>query len=203
MTNKGAHISDVLDQIRKLGGVVTTNASAPAPWVLPLRDWDKHGGGDGFGGELRLTIQRVAQLLDRGPCVGTVWAHPWFWLCDASSPDTDFVCRGCRVSKDFRLLSEMLYGDAVAKHAVVCYAYRICGSPDREAAKADKEADDEMHVLVMDNQDATGPSRWVDHEELLDMMYPLVVDRLEPPLHLGGRRITYPRSGCYRSSDSD
>jgi len=66
-----------------------------------------------------------------------------------------------------------------------------------EEGKGEAEAKEEMemHALVMDNHSATGPSLWINYEELLSL-YSVDVERMEPPIHLGGRRLTYPRSGC-------
>lgn len=81
---------------------------------------------------------------------------------DAARDGGTLVYRGCSRSEDDRRRSEELYAQRwpVGWHAVVCFAYRFCG--------------EEMHVLVLDNHDMTGPRRWVLVEEL-DTLYTLAV----------------------------
>lgn len=185
-----AYLGRVLAKIHELGGVRTTNAPPPAPWFLPVRSWQLHSCLVGP----TLDMDRVSSILDRGPCVGSIWLCPWWSLFDASIDD-NWVYRGCGRSRTDMFLSALMFGEEnVGMHAVVCCAYRICcAAAEEEEASAAHQV---MHVLVMDNHKLTGPMRWIDHEELL-YLYTINVDRMERPLHLGGRRITYPRSGCY------
>ncbi|KAL6606395.1 hypothetical protein ACP70R_042048 [Stipagrostis hirtigluma subsp. patula] len=145
--SEGAYVGDVLTKIQELGGVRTTSApkSDVAAGVLPLRSWQEHRWDDDGHG---LSPERVARLLDcRGPCVGTVTSTP------------------------AATTSRRLYGGEVGLHAVVCFAYRVCG--------------DQMHVLVLDNHTSTGPRRWVDVEEL-DALYTMDVERLRTPSSASG-----------------
>ncbi|RLN13084.1 hypothetical protein C2845_PM09G00350 [Panicum miliaceum] len=178
----GADVDAVLKKLQELGGVRTTNAPGPAPFVLPLRSWQGHH---------EPTLECVARLLDRGPCIGSVWVCPWWWLFDSSFSD-DLVYRGCGRSRGARAASVLLYGpDAVAYHAVVCYKYRrVCVKEEDMKEGEDRgeaEAKEEMHVLVMDNNTATGPSLWIEYEEILSL-HSVDVERMEPPIHLGGRQ---------------
>jgi len=59
----GANVDLVLKKLRELGGVRTTNAPAPAPFVLPVRSWQ---------GYHEPTLECVERLLDHGPCIGSV-----------------------------------------------------------------------------------------------------------------------------------
>ncbi|KAL6606474.1 hypothetical protein ACP70R_042127 [Stipagrostis hirtigluma subsp. patula] len=75
--------------------------------------------------------------------------------------------------------SVLLFGRRwVGSHAVVCFGYRFTEDPEG------------MHVLILDNHTPTGPTRWVDYEEI-DALYTL---GLKPALHLAGRPLTYPLS---------
>ncbi|KAL6589840.1 hypothetical protein ACP70R_050199 [Stipagrostis hirtigluma subsp. patula] len=149
----GAPVEEVLDKIRQLSGVpVVTNNPAtksnPAmrPRLpLPLGSWEVHRLGDD-------DLRSVAELLRRGPCVATLWTCPWYQRFNASLDGGAWVYRGCGRSQAFRDECERLYGEQVGFHAVVCFGYRLCG--------------DQMHVLVLDNHDDTGPWRWVDVKEL-------------------------------------
>ena len=133
-----------------------------------------------------------------------MWVCPWWVLFDASISD-DLVYRGCGRSQGARDASFCLFKkDTVGYHAVVCYKYRIVCVEEQEGedskeeeGKGEAEAKEEMemHVLVMDYHSATGPSLWINYEELLSL-YSVNVEWMEPPIHLGGCRLTYPRSGC-------
>ena len=57
-----------------------------------------------------------------------------------------------------------LFDGQAGWHAVVCFGYRFRG--------------DQMHVLVLDNHDATGPRRWI-HVKELHTLYTLSVWRLD------------------------
>ncbi|KAG2584255.1 hypothetical protein PVAP13_6KG286100 [Panicum virgatum] len=80
----------------QLGGTRTTNAPPPAPFLLPLADWE------GYHRDNGLTPEVAKQLLHRrGPCVRTLFVTEDFYGVDASlNPDTGRM------------------------HTVVCYAYR-------------------------------------------------------------------------------
>ncbi|KAL6589848.1 hypothetical protein ACP70R_050207 [Stipagrostis hirtigluma subsp. patula] len=160
---KGAAVPEVLEKIRELGGVPLANPPSMAHTVLPLISWQEHRWDDDYG----LSPERMAKLLDCGPCVGRLWACPWYFLFDASRND-DSVYHGCGRSRANREESEHLYPGDVGSHAVVCFGYRFCG--------------DQMHVLLLDNHSATGPWRWVDFEEL-DALYTITVECLDPPRH--------------------
>ncbi|KAL6589845.1 hypothetical protein ACP70R_050204 [Stipagrostis hirtigluma subsp. patula] len=163
---KGAPIEKVLNKIRHLSGVpiITNNpASNSDPALcprLPLSSWDVHKLDDGSS-----DADCVAELLHGGPCVGRLWACPWYRHFDASRDGGAWVYRGCGRSQDDRRESLRLYGEMVGFHAVVCFGYRRCG--------------DQMHVLVLDNHAPTGPWRWVDIDEL-DELYTLNVGCLDP-----------------------
>ncbi|RLN12358.1 hypothetical protein C2845_PM09G04130 [Panicum miliaceum] len=171
------YLGRVLRKMIQLGGARTTNAPPPAPFLLPLADWegyhrDDHG----------LTPEVAKQLLHRrGPCVGTLFATEDFYRMDASlfSHRAAVAFRGCPREKR----EEVRGSDPdAAMHAVVCYAYR-------------HNKQGKLLVLVLDNQQATGPSKWVHFDEF-DSFYVLYVRPL-PPRHLLGRseRPVYPVSG--------
>lgn len=64
----------VLGMMKRLGGARTTNAPPPAPFFLPLKDWERHSYEDGA-----LTAETAARLLfEGGPCIGTLFATPEF-----------------------------------------------------------------------------------------------------------------------------
>uniref|UniRef100_A0A0E0Q8H4 Uncharacterized protein n=1 Tax=Oryza rufipogon TaxID=4529 RepID=A0A0E0Q8H4_ORYRU len=133
---EGANVGDVLIKIQELAGVVT---SVPG-LLMPLLRWEKHSS--------ELTRERVAELIDLGPCIGRLWVCPW---------------QGVKNRRDE---CKELYEDKVmGSHAVVCLAYRFW------------EEGEEMHVLVLDNHDDDGPQRWVDVEEL-DAIFTLSVECL-------------------------
>jgi len=155
----GANVGKVLNKIQELGGLPAVNAPTLAERVLPLRSWQEHWWGhDGGHG---LSPERVAQLLWKGPCIGSLWVvGPWYGPVDAEQDEGRvYTSHGCGRSEDIRLLSEDLFpGDQVGWHAVVCYGYRVRGG--------------RMHVLVLDNHTTWGPRRWV-HVEEFDRMYAL------------------------------
>lgn len=153
----GANPHRVLHNIQKMSTLLVTVESPSC--ALPLVSWKAYSG-------TALSAKRVADLLDtHGVCLGTLWMCPWYHHIDAAR-DNALVYSGCGRSEAYMELSEELYPGQVGGHAVVCYAYRFC----REG---------EMDVLVMDNHcDATGPRRWIDVEELLDL-YTLNVQPLE------------------------
>lgn len=155
---------------REAGGVRTTNAPAPAPSFLQLRSWQAHG---------CLTKKRLAELLDtRGPCVGVLWVCPWYHLFDASV-NPNMVYRACGRNAEYRRASKFFFRERAGRHAVVCFAYR-CPQPRQ------------MHVFILDNHSATGPTKWVDFEEM-ESVYTITVDRVD----LRGRHmIVYPASVC-------
>ncbi|KAL6606397.1 hypothetical protein ACP70R_042050 [Stipagrostis hirtigluma subsp. patula] len=158
MPGRGANVGRVLDMIKYRGGVPVANPAAGSPLdVLQLSSWEEHSWDGGPG----LSPQRVAELLDGGPCVGRLWTCPWYGYFDASLDDGAWVYRGCGRSEAARQESKRLYRAAAVSHAVVCFGYRFCG--------------DQMHVLVLDNHQDTGPRRWVDVEEM-DALYTLNVD---------------------------
>ncbi|RLM55371.1 hypothetical protein C2845_PM10G03820 [Panicum miliaceum] len=87
----------------------------------------------------------------RGPCVGTLFATEEFYRMGASdfSHRAPVAFRGCPREKR----EEVRGSDPdAAMHAVVCYAYRH----NRRG---------KLLVLVVDNQQATGPSKWVHFDE--------------------------------------
>uniref|UniRef100_A0A0E0AJW4 Uncharacterized protein n=1 Tax=Oryza glumipatula TaxID=40148 RepID=A0A0E0AJW4_9ORYZ len=148
---EGANVGDVLIKIQELAGVVT---SVPG-LLMPLLRWEKHSSG--------LTRERVAELIDLGPCIGRLWVCPWYHHFNA---DNGWVYRGCGRDKHARDECKELYEDKVmGSHAVVCLAYRFW------------EEGEEMHVLVLDNHDDDGPQRWIDVEEL-DAIFTLSVECL-------------------------
>lgn len=166
-----------MQMIQRLGGVRTTNAPTPAPSFLPLHSWQLHKWDIGNG----LTEERVIELLDtRGPFVGTLWVCPWYHLFDVAE-DNDLVYRsGCARNKALQEFSESCFGKGlVGLHSVLCFEYRV-----REG---------ELEVLLLDNHTPTGPKRWIWFYEL-EEVHTIRVERMES-LHLGGRTLTYPRSG--------
>jgi hypothetical protein len=56
------------------------------------------------------------------------------------------------------------------------------GEDRKEEDRGEAEANEEMHVLVMDNSIATGPSLWIDYEEIVSL-HSVDVERMEPPIH--------------------
>ncbi|TKW34634.1 hypothetical protein SEVIR_2G318300v4 [Setaria viridis] len=158
---EGANTGEVLDEIKRLRGVGI--ASDEVPITMPLRAWEQH-----VGDEL-LTPERVAALLDQGPCVGRLWVCPWYYWFDTAKNNDDWIYRGCGRDKRLRDESRKLYGKkATGSHAVVCFGYRFCKTGNGEET---------MCVLVMDNHHNEGPQRWIDVEEL-DAIYTLSVDCL-------------------------
>jgi hypothetical protein len=155
---KGACVAQVLDEIQELRGVGINSDEVP---VMPLRDWEEHSDG--------LTPERVAALLDRGPCIGRLWVCPWYSCFNAANND-GWVYRGCGRDEAARDECRRLYPKEEAvmgSHAVVCSGYRFC-----ETGNGDEQA---MHVLVLDNHRDDGPQRWIDVEEL-DALFTLTVD---------------------------
>jgi hypothetical protein len=139
---------------KDLGGVLTTSTLGQG--LLGLRKWEKHSVDDGF------TQERVAELLDQGPCIGRLWVCPWYFHFDAAK--NNWVYRGCGRDEGDRAESKRLYGNHQnGSHVVVCFQYRLCG--------------EQMHVLVLDNHGKDGPERWIDFEEL-DALFTLKVDCL-------------------------
>ncbi|BAT15508.1 Os12g0106700, partial [Oryza sativa Japonica Group] len=172
---EGARVGDVIDMIQRLGGARTTSAPAPAPYMLPVRSWQRHRWDVGGG----LTADRIAELLDtRGPFIGTIWVCPWYDLFN-SVEDEDLVYRsGCARSKMLQRLSKFCFGkDLVGLHSVLCFEYRIC--------------DGQLHIHILDNHETTGPQRWIHHSEL-EEVHTITVERIN---HLGDRHIRYPHSG--------
>lgn len=143
----GAVMDDVLDTTQDKGGVLTDGTLGER--LLRLRGWEKHSG-DG------LTPERVAALIDQGPCIGRLWVCPWYYLFNAAN---NWVYRGCGRNKGDRVECKREYGNG--SHVVVCCQYRRCNG--------------QIHVLVLDNHDDDGPERWVDAEEL-DALFTLKVD---------------------------
>ncbi|PUZ71948.1 hypothetical protein GQ55_2G354600 [Panicum hallii var. hallii] len=151
---EGAVMGDVLKKTMDLGGVRTTSTLGQG--LLGLRESEKHSG-DG------LTPERVAELLDQGPCIGRLWICPRYFHFDAAK-NNDRVYRGCGRDKGARAKSKRRYGNRQnGSHVVVCFQYRFCG--------------EQMHVLVLDNHEEDGPERWIDAEEL-DALFTLKVDCL-------------------------
>lgn len=128
--------------------------------VMTLGMYKKHSADSGD----ELTKERVAELLDQGPCVGRLFACPWYSCFDATKND-NWVYRGCGRDKVTREDCKSRYPhEIMGSHAVVCFAYRKCENG-------------ELHVCVLDNHTDSGPERWVDVEEL-DALYTLKVDCL-------------------------
>lgn len=156
---EGAVMDDVLKKTKNLGGVLTTISTLDLEQeglLLELRKWEKHSG-DG------LTPERVAELLDQGPCIGRLWICPRYFHFDAAK-NNDQVYRGCGRDKGDRAKSKRRYGNRQnGSHVVVCFQYRFCG--------------EQMHVLVLDNHEEDGPERWI-HAEELDALFTLKVDCL-------------------------
>lgn len=178
-TRSGAYVGDVLGMIKHMGGIKTTNAPPPAPYLLPLDSWEQHRCDVGAG----LTADRVMEILDsRGPFVGTFWVCPWYSLFDARE-DGNLVYRsGCARSKHMQKWSEMCFGHykvPLGLHSVVCFAYRVVGG--------------ELHVLILDNNAPTGPERWIHYLELQEV-HTVSVKKLDPLVRLDGRTLVYPRS---------
>ncbi|KAL6606460.1 hypothetical protein ACP70R_042113 [Stipagrostis hirtigluma subsp. patula] len=159
---EGAYVHDVLKLIREKG-LPLANPPSQAQSVLNLMNWTKHEwrGADG------LTHDRVAKLLDAGPCVGSLWVCPWYSYFMANGDEDDaWVYKGCGQDESYKNESKRLYGGEAGRHAVVCFGYRFCG--------------DQMHVLVLDNHSHSGPRRWVDVCEF-DELHTLDVDCLDVP----------------------
>lgn len=115
---EGAVMGDVLKKIHDLGGVRTSGGTL-GQGLLGLSKWEKHSGGDA------LTLERVAELLDQGPCIGRLWICPWYFRFNAA--ENNWVYRGCGRDEDARAESKMFYGNwRNGSHVVVCFAYRIC-----------------------------------------------------------------------------
>ncbi|KAM0889776.1 hypothetical protein ACQ4PT_027495 [Festuca glaucescens] len=71
----GAKMGRILGVMKRLGGARTTNAAPPAPFFLPLEDWEQYSYSDGG-----LTAKTAARLLyERGPCIGTLFATTQFF----------------------------------------------------------------------------------------------------------------------------
>lgn len=156
---EGSVVGDVLTMIQKKLRGVRTASGKGQQLVMALDRYKKHSGDE-------LTPERVADLLDQGPCVGRLWAAPWYSCFDATKKD-NWVYRGCGRDKATRDHCKSKYPDEkdiMGSHAVVCFAYRVCQNG-------------EMHVRVLDNHTDGGPERWVDVEEL-DALYSLKVDCL-------------------------
>ncbi|KAL6844866.1 hypothetical protein ACP4OV_025525 [Aristida adscensionis] len=170
----GACACDVLKLVRGLGGVRTTNAPPPSVFLLPLESWDDHRWCD-------LTPEKAARLLyERGPCVGSVWATALYDTFDAAVDD-DAVYRG--PPRDDRERHKREEDASAGLHGVVCYEYRFVGG--------------ELHIKVLDNVDAHGPTRWVHYDEF-DYFNRLGVEPVHPAsLLLRAREIRYPDSIPY------
>ncbi|KAL6606465.1 hypothetical protein ACP70R_042118 [Stipagrostis hirtigluma subsp. patula] len=143
-----AFVRGVLQKISNQHGVPVVNGQLSEEQTKPLvRWWREQGGGD-HG----LSPHRMAKLLRRGLCVGTLWACPWYYLSDVSRKDAVVYRSGCGRSQAARAESKRLHGHKVGPRTVLCLAYRRCG--------------DQMHVLVWDNHSDAGILLWVDIEEL-------------------------------------
>ncbi|KAJ1267049.1 hypothetical protein BS78_07G026500 [Paspalum vaginatum] len=153
---RGANVCRVLTKIQEMGGVparTTTDVSAaPAAQrtLLPLSWWQEHRWNGGAG----LSPEHVAALLDsHGPCVGVLWVVlPKYAGVVASGDGNQLVYRECIGRLDARARQES-NSSRGGWHAVVCFAYRFYG--------------EEMHVLVLDNHEVTGPHRWIHVDELV------------------------------------
>ncbi|KAL6606466.1 hypothetical protein ACP70R_042119 [Stipagrostis hirtigluma subsp. patula] len=153
--DEGAYVGDVLKTIQEEGGVLTTNGERlQLPWT------QKHN-------VAWLSSDRVAELLDNGPCVATLWTCPWYYWFYATSHNDTWVYRGCGRSQAYRDESKRLYPGKVGSHAVLCIGYRVWDHG-------------QMDVLVLDNHTATGPLRWVDVEEL-DELHTVSMECPDPP----------------------
>lgn len=169
--HKGAKTERVLEMLMRLGGARTTNAPPPAPFFLPLVEWDRYSF-DSF-----LTPDTVVKLVfQHGPCIGTLFITPQYYQNFGSNT----AYRGCR-REDRQKIKEKEHADM---HAVVCYAYR-----HRKKGKG-------YDILVLDNQGPIGASKWVEFEEF-DNFFTLNVHSL-PRRHLLDRALPpqYPFSIC-------
>ncbi|RLN12505.1 hypothetical protein C2845_PM09G03640 [Panicum miliaceum] len=115
-----------------------------------------------------------------GPFVGTLWVCPWYHLFDAEK-DKDLVYRsGCAQNLPLQEWTEWFFGkDLVGLHSVLCFEYRVRSG--------------QLDVLILDNHAPNGPERWIHFYEL-EEVHTIRVERMDPPLHLGERTITYPQS---------
>lgn len=173
-------VERVLQMMNRLGGARTTNAAPPAPFFLPLKDWESYSYEDGG-----LTAETAARLLyERGPCIGTLFATTQFFdtFVVPGSNRAPAVFRGCHREDRERV---KLDDPNASLHAVVCYAY--CRSKRGRLCR----------IFVLDNQRASGPIRCVDFEEF-DEFHVLYVEALSPLRLLDLHRfppLFYPESG--------
>ncbi|KAJ1270761.1 hypothetical protein BS78_06G076400 [Paspalum vaginatum] len=156
-----------------IGGARTTNTPSPAPFFLhPSRL---------MGTPQFLRRRRFAHRRRRGSstrqghaCIGSLFTTPQYFALDASR-NPKSVFRGCPRYMRQEVLDENKGGF----HAVVCHGKR-----------------NRLQVLVMDNQDDKGPSRWVDFAEF-DDLWTLHVDPLsEIQLLDRPTPLCYPISGA-------
>jgi len=149
----GAVIDDVLNTAQVMGVLLTDDGTRGGEGgrLLLLRNWKKHSG-DG------LTPERVAALIEQGPCIARLWACPWYSHFNAHN---NWVYRGCGRDKGHR--DECMEKYDNGSHVVVCCQYRRCNG--------------QIHVRVLDNHADDGPERWIDAEEL-DALFTLEVDCL-------------------------
>lgn len=177
---KGARgMGPVLDQVKILGGIRTTNAPAPSPRLLPLSSWEEHHP-DGFDG--KFTEERLADLMDEnGPCIGVIPFEWWYLLVDADVDDKKVYRSDVMpaVSEDpiENMAAAMVQAEnrENERHAVLCCRYR--------------NLDTGMHILVVDNR-----RRWVQSQDFLEI-YTLQVEPMDPR-PFDGRRIRYPLTGA-------
>uniref|UniRef100_A0A0E0LIS8 Uncharacterized protein n=1 Tax=Oryza punctata TaxID=4537 RepID=A0A0E0LIS8_ORYPU len=181
----------LLKKIKDMGGIRTTNAPPPAPFILPLKSWRM------YRQEGSLTRERAVHLLRTGgPYIGIIQVSLLYHFVDASVDDEvvyRWVPPKLKTAADFWLIDTLVAGRATdndirglisetnGNHVVVCYGYRHRGG--------------ELQILILDNHAQTGPSRWIRFEEL-EKVYVLRVDPLPLDLDQLSPLPMYPVSGC-------
>ncbi|EAZ39232.1 uncharacterized protein [Oryza sativa Japonica Group] len=181
----------LLKKIKGMGGIRTTNAPPPAPFLLPLKSWRM------YRQKGSLTRERAVHLLRTGgPYIGIIRVSLLYHFIDASVNDElvyRWVPPELRTAADVWLIDALVAGRATdndicdlisetnGNHVIVCYGYRHRGG--------------ELQILILDNHAQTGPSRWIGFEEL-EKVCVLRVDPLPLDLDQLNPLPVYPISGC-------